>query len=270
MLRNEKYPGSSGVARIDDTLRTTSSMSRGRSLFKDYKIAEKVIEKPVKEVKKSPGLETLKALWKAYKILEETLISKRMPEIEYYRALCKHIKSGKISYTAKDVESFSLLLEEFEHEENFYVKAGMFLSAIINSGKEKSYIIHVENLGFPIDFLGYKNKKEIIVFGDLGNYVAWCVKKGKVIVNGSVGSNLADGGEKGEICVEKDVGLEIGKSTLSDSEVKIRIKGEIRDGDGKIVGINGISEECYAKVYHKGKLIWADGKPVEGEGETHE
>ena len=57
--------------------------------------------------------------------------------------------------SAKDVENFSIALAEFQDEKDFSEKAGLFLSALINNGKDNDYIIHTKHLEKKINFIGH-------------------------------------------------------------------------------------------------------------------
>jgi|GEM_PF-4647455 len=61
---------------------------------------------------------------------------------------------------------------------------GIFLSALVNASKENDFEMPFDNV--KIDYLGYKNKKNIVVHGDVGEYA--CFKgtaKGRMAIYGS-------------------------------------------------------------------------------------
>ena len=225
------------------------------SKFDKYKPEE---EKDVRkqEVTLDPVLEQLLKAWHRY----------RMPTAEpdrYYAALMDLHILKKTKYSAKDVERFSLLLGEYQNEANFPEKAGLFLSALINRGKDRTYVIHTRHLTMPPEQLGFMNKKNIIVEGDVGDAVGHVMAGGTITVNGNAGDSVGEGMGPGTITVNGNAGWGIGESMEGGT---ITVNGDggdsiglhMTDGEIYVAGnlgkldINGIES---GKIYHKGKLI---------------
>src|SRR5208283_5959929 len=120
------------------------------------------------------------------------------------------IRIGKLEYSAKDVEVFSLALPESQGEERFGAKAGLFLSALINNCKESEFVIHTNHLAAPIEHIGFGNTKEIIIDGDVGNHAGDAMEGGSIIVIGSAGISVGIGMNNGTITVEGKSGDEAG------------------------------------------------------------
>jgi hypothetical protein len=76
--------------------------------------------------------------------------------------------SQKVSghdFSADDIERFSIVLEENESEWNFSRKAGIFLSALVNNGREHHYRVQTAHLQQPLSYLGYRNVKHLTIEG---------------------------------------------------------------------------------------------------------
>jgi len=136
-----------------------------------------------------------------------------------------------IKHSSKDVTNFSIALVEFQHEEVFSTKAGLFLSALINESNGKNFTVITEHLEKPIDWLGYENTKNIIVQGNVGDCVGEDMKCGKITIQGNA---------------REDVGYRMTGGS-------IYVGGKYTSLSDYIYGGN---------VYHKGKLIVKDGKTL--------
>ena len=77
----------------------------------------------------------------------------------------------RIHCTSKDITDFSIAISQFEHRDDFSESAGVFLSALINSCKEKEFLVVTRHLSKRLDYFGYFNCKDVTVDGDLGESV---------------------------------------------------------------------------------------------------
>ena len=148
------------------------------------------------------------------------------------------------------VERFSITLSSFIEMADFRLKAGMFLSALINTGKHKVYSVRTLDYGEGISCLGMFNTKNVSIMGDVGEFACYCMKDGKVIINGDAGGGLADrlcGGIvvlNGNHMAGKewyDISMEGGELHLNGDNLRLP--------DGLTRG----------KIFHKGVLV--RGKP---------
>ncbi len=188
------------------------------------------------EVKKDPAVEGLKELYRKTKALDsenEDSIHDRM-----VYSLKNH------SHSAADIQQFSIALAEFQEEIWFFINAGLFLSALMNNGKDNNYVIHTRHLSVPIIHLGYKNTKNITVKGDVGNTVGYSMEKGLITVKGDADAWIGYKMNGGTICVEGDAGTAVG-TWMNGGE--IHIEGEICGSTSTLI--------THGKIYHKGKLI---------------
>lgn len=127
---------------------------------------------------------------------------------EFYQAACEAAK--QVRYTAADVEFFSIALIERQDEFDFSSKAGLVISALINSGKDKSFMIHTRGLDAGIHSLGYHNTKDIVVKGDVGGDFAVCMEGGLAIVEGNAGNRCGAHMKGGRISVSGSAGSSLG------------------------------------------------------------
>jgi hypothetical protein len=251
-----------------------ASVATMASRFGRYKPEE---EKTVRkaEVVEDETLKKMKDAWKAANAaVERNLFS------DFYDAAIMFVHG--MEYGVRDVEKFSLAMVEFEHEERFYQKAGVFLGALINEGKDEDYIIHSSHLACGIDHLGYRNTKNITVQGSAGDYCGngmeggsitvegdtgggcgydmeggsvivkgntddtcgYQMKGGSITVNGDAGERCGHEMEGGSVIVNGDAGHACG-SLMKGGE--IHINGEISTirGDTKL-----------GKIFHQGELIF--------------
>jgi hypothetical protein len=177
----------------------------------------------------------------------------------FHKQIARLVKG--IDYSAKDVELFSLVLEELKKDFKDIcavtcfglpwglessTKVGLFLSALINQGKDRDYIIHTENLSFAIFHLGFKNTKNITVVGPVGDGLGCQMNSGTIVVTGHAADDVGEHMDGGTIRVKGNTGDYIG--------------GDMRDGKIYLSGDYGtIEEDAHGRIYHKGKLIFDNG-----------
>ena len=152
---------------------------------------------------------------------------------------------------------------KFQNEPDFTKRAGVFLSVLINLGRDNNYIVNTLNWNDCPDFLGMLNAKNIIVKGDVGEYLGKSMRKGHIRVEGNaldfVGLHMRGG----------SISIEGGVNDLAGSDMKggtIEIRGNAGGAVGHCMGGGQIHLEgdydtlnvnfVYSgKIYHKGKLI---------------
>ena len=179
------------------TIDTTSAAGQ----FGRYKKEEK---KEVRQanVRESESIRQIIEVWKTFDSSEITKgwsIKMREP----YNKLLERIKH--INYSANDVEKFSIMLIGFQDERDFEFKAGLFLSALINNGKDRNYVIHIANLEKEVACFGYLNTKNISINGDIGQFFAFNMIEGEITVNGSAKGVMAQGIKGGTIIIKRHV-----------------------------------------------------------------
>lgn len=215
-----------------------------RKIFDRYKKEEKKDVRPVQiKIKETEGLKAIRDAWTKLMVKEE----KGRHEIrDYIEIAADYLKD--LDYTAEDVTMFSLALAEFTGIESFDGKAGIFLTALANAGKEEEYTIVTEHFERPLLDVGFCNIKRLVVIGDVAHGIGG-YNKGHITVEGNavrtimLGATAGTGMEGGYLHIKGDADGRIG--SFADAESTIRIDGKIGE----------IDKFCKAKVYHKGILI---------------
>jgi hypothetical protein len=156
------------------------------------------------EVKESEAFRKIMAIWKSDHGFDF------MRYKSYYQRIREAI--ANVRYAAEDVEGFSLALGERQHEADFMMRAGLFLSALINTGSDREFRIHVnyENIAY----LGYNNKKIIHVKGYAGLRLGYGMKSGSITVNGDCGDCLGMNMEGGTITVKGNADTRVAELIL--------------------------------------------------------
>jgi hypothetical protein len=161
---------------------------------------EEEIASRIAEIRDSEPVRKLVGAWRAHKYT----ISTRSGNFDYayqsYERALELIRD--LDYTSEDVENFSLVLGEHQHEANFKEKAGMFLSALINNGQDDDYVVHTKHFKEDLDHFGYKNKKNITVNGPVGVYCFANMVSGRVVVEGNAEYITAQEMEGGELIIK--------------------------------------------------------------------
>jgi hypothetical protein len=189
----------------------------------------------------------------------------------------------RLEYSAKDVENFSISLADLQEETDFALKTGLFLSALVNLGKEQDYIVHIHHLACCVSCLGYRNTKHltiegnttecgsgmengsILVEGDAGQWCGLKMRSGIIRVEGDVGDNCGWNMSGGVIVVEGDAGYACGKQMFGGSILVEGNTGEdcgssMRRGDIRIKGdIKSVAEGLFGgRIYHKDVRIFPE------------
>jgi len=125
------------------------------------------------------------------------------PDLRYYSGdyLVALAAIEGISISSRDVERFCVLLIEHQDEPIFHLKSGLFLSALINSSNDNEFHLSTQHLKERICNLGYRNKKKIIIDGNLGFNVGIEMKKGVILVRGDTYDGVGDKMEGGSIII---------------------------------------------------------------------
>jgi hypothetical protein len=212
-----------------------SSMTAASSRFKGLRPElEQQVRKT--DVQTDQMQETLCSKWKEFKGLS------RYDWDDYPKAV--KILDG-VDATPKDVETFSLALSQFEGENCFHRKAGLFLSALMNQSSHDGFIIHVSHLKENLDFLGYRNEKRVTIKGNAGHHTGENMKKGSILVEGSSGIMTCYAMESGYVHIMGSV----------DSGSAGRIAGGafIVDGDAASNNQYALADEM------SGGVVWIKG-----------
>src|SRR3989338_7586717 len=164
---------------------------------------EKPVEVRKADIANDPVLAQLRRLWHRCYYKHKGL--------GYYELATKIIRAEAMKYSADDVARFCIALGEFQHKEEFSIKVGLVLSALINNGQDSDYRINIKHFGVRIFNLGHCNTKNIIIDGDgcsvgTGEFM----EGGSIIINGDVETGVGHGLKNGRITVNGNVGDQIG------------------------------------------------------------
>jgi len=204
-------------------------------------------------ISENKTLEEIKKVWRECRYDWE---AKDNVDISSHRKFLSMLSN--VGYTANDVELFAIVLAEFQEEDSFSTKAGVFLSALINGGKDEKYIISTRQFHEPIQRIGIENHKDIIIIGDVdraGSYM----KTGSIVVQGHA-NRVAYFMEGGRIIVEGNVYLHAGNHMKSGNVIIRKNAHQVGWGmDGGSISVEGeigsIGDVKHGKIFHKGKLI---------------
>ena len=181
----------------------------------------------------------------------------------------------------KDITNFSIALAEFQNQADFGMRAGFFLSALINRSKEKGFMIITKHLENSVDVIGCGNEKIITIDGDGGSYLGYRMGGGEITVNGNAGWHVASEMQDGTITVKGDVqgylgndmssgivrvegdagqgvgSLLHGGTLIVEGDAPADVGYQLRGGDIHLNGDYGLigNEIENGNIYHKGKLI---------------
>jgi len=253
------------------------AVSKRFGRFKDE--GEHAVRAP--DVKRNEALENA---WKKFAKEAKKNTDSAYFNSENYR-LALSLLEG-ISYSAQDVEKFSIACIQFQDENQFCSNAGLFLSALINNCKDDDFVINTRHLTETIWYLGYQNTKNIIVSGDIGAYLGFDMKYGTITVEGDAGGYVGQLMEGGSIFVKGSAGNSVGASMKNgritvggdvshqlgwameggtievNGNASVNVGGYMKGGEIHIYGtlVSLDSEVRSGKIYHKGKLVF----PKEG------
>jgi hypothetical protein len=226
-----------------------ASVATMANRFTKYKPEE---EKAVRkgEVVEDETLKRLKGAWRKVIIPEE----ESTPAEKIYEMIENALRG--VEYTAKDVETFSILLADFQGENDsssnagpflgesrFLSKAGLFLSALINNGTERKYTLNTAHLEIPLSHIGFRNTKAIDVIGDVGYVCGEEMESGWIFVTGNAGVGLGQSMKGGTITVCGDAWHGVGAS-MEDGTIEV----------GGSMGSIGYHIR-QGSIYHRGKLV---------------
>jgi formylmethanofuran dehydrogenase subunit C len=184
---------------------------------------------------------------------------------------------GKMRYSARDIEKFSVALGEYAGSDDFPGRAGYFLSCLINNGQDGDYTIHTNQIHDKegIHFIGLRNTKNITVIGAAMHFAGFRMRGGRLIVEGNVYWSVGDGMENGEIIVNGFGGYYAGSGMNGGL---LAINGSVSGNAGnKMRGghilIRDDAGEDLGKYMKGGKITvmgrsWHSIGPIEG-GEIH-
>jgi hypothetical protein len=233
-------------------------------------------------LKMGKALESILDAWEASKTAFQGHDMMRDRTEAAYESILDSVEGRR--YTGNDIQEFVVSLNGLLGEEGRVARsrAGLFISALVNAGDGHSYSIDLSGLP-PQHHLGYRNVKNLVINGDVGDWFGMHMGCGRAEVNGNVGYEAANSMEGGEIIIHGNAGNYLGGC--------MRGGLVIVDGDALVVGytptmnpgqrfqpyadpgrmtsgsiyVRGRIEACYglgASVYAGGKRVVGYNPPL--------
>jgi hypothetical protein len=92
---------------------------------------------------------------------------------------------GDFPYQPEEIHLFSQEVLNLEAHRSTPIN-GLFLSLLINNCPEKRVNLRLGEGGAKIDYLGYRNQRELFIHGDAGDYLGQGMQTGKIKISGTV------------------------------------------------------------------------------------
>ncbi len=147
-----------------------------------------------------------------------------------------------LKYSVKDVRAFSFRMNAHEKLDHFDI-SGYFLSSLIDNCEGNNFEVITSFLSMNIWYFGCKNFKNSTVIGNLGGGFGYCMRDGVLEIRGNTGTSPGWKMTGGVIKINGNTGPLVGENSEGG---EIYVNGRIES----------ISDDCKAKVFHKGVQIW--------------
>ncbi len=203
----------------------SSQLAAGRK-FGNYKPEAEGRARPP-QVERSEGFEAIMSTWNSLRFGWGFFL-------DNYPIIEDRVRS--LRYTPGDVDNLSIALAGMTDRLDL---AGMFLTALANTGPSRTYKVH--SPGF--ECLGCYNTKNLIVIGDAGESPGGIMKKGRLLRRGNAGKEAGSYMSGGSIIITGDSGPFLGEG-MSGGSISVL---------GKMNGLGMNSDGGY--IYHRGVLI---------------
>ena len=219
-----------------------------RKKFQPYKPEKPKAARPPK-VKENKVLSQLRKAFEKMEDADPQVPDGYYDEADlYYETALRSL--SRLSYTPEDIRSFCIALSDFQRSERFPIKAGTFLSALINKGQHKHYQLNIDHLP-ALNFLGYhlgsKGKRILIVDGDVDASSFYKMENSHVILNGSAEFCICDHAKGGVVIVKGNCGEGAGECMSGGILI---IHGDVGPGLGD--GAQNVTIKVYGNAEHVG------------------
>jgi hypothetical protein len=164
-------------------------------------------------------------------------------------------------WTQTDIERYCMELEAFQEVEGFGNKAGLFLSALVNSADGDEFSIRTRHAEERIHLLcGNIDGKRVRIDGPVGDYAGLMLKAGSIEIEGSAGDFVGATMSGGAIRVRGNAGHNIG-AMMSGGAI---FAGNAGKGVGGLMSGGEIWVKSYRSLANDipGGAIYADGELV--------
>jgi hypothetical protein len=114
----------------------------------------------------------------------------------------------KIDYSPEDVQRFCILVKRFEEDEGYAFprKLVAILNRMMSTSSHQGFELDLNHLEAPLVNLCENNQKDLIIRGDVGEYLGWEMKGGSILLEGQAGEGLGANMGGGSIVVNGPVG----------------------------------------------------------------
>ena len=102
---------------------------------------------------------------------------------------------------ASDIEQLSIILGRYDDQIMFEFDAGEFLTKCFNVCKDDNISVYTMGWKSPAHAFSLNNRKNVIIYGDVGNSLGRSMTHGKITVNGNAGTDLGGNMSGGEIYI---------------------------------------------------------------------
>jgi len=235
---------------------TLDSAVRAGDLFSDLAPEDEQKLDRTLEYETNPVIERLERKFK--KLLDKPwrIYNGQMAEREdvFYNRSFKLLSTGfRKGISSRDIEQFALLMAKYQSEDNFFGKAGTFLSAAINISEEDSFKINTSHFSEPTNYLCYKNEKNVDITGDAYFRFAKYMKDGSVKVKGNV-----LGGIESFLNGSIEIFGNLGHHSRKHGSAVFSLAGYVRE-----------MNRCGKAIIHVHGDVYGDISPIHYGGEVH-
>ncbi|MCX8197562.1 MAG: hypothetical protein N3G80_04610 [Candidatus Micrarchaeota archaeon] len=170
--------------------------NQGFTLNSLFARQKKIFEKSEVYSKKNERLELVEAAF------QEVLEAK-----SYYNQITKENlqKIADMKIGSEDIEEFIAIFGRYKDHKSFQNRAGLFISDLCNICSDEKITLHITHIDIQINYIGYRNRKELIVNGNLGSFAGQDMKGGQLTINGSAANMVGAFMEGGRISVAGSV-----------------------------------------------------------------
>jgi hypothetical protein len=138
---------------------------------------------------------------------------------------------GGVRWSAKDVTAFSIYMVRLQNDVDFLTKSGLFLSVLMERSQDKEFEIYTRHLTVLPAYIGYTNKKVIVVHGDVGPNAGFRAMRGRMTIEWNTGNGCGEKMHGGEIIIKGSSGKHLG-SFMTGGDIVVN------GNSGDLVGAN--------------------------------
>lgn len=181
-------------------------------------------QEPIRKLERKEGV--LEQLVRNYRIILRAPALYAEGVYQITGAILEEI--GPLEISAGDIQQFLIKAQQFEKSKRFSEQLGPYLSVCINKSRDENFVLNLQHLSHRLDHLCMNNIKNVIIYGDAGDYLGRGMAEGKIVLHGNSNNrtgNFMTGGilhvlgnvfgigaamgtiDGGEIIVEGDAGL---------------------------------------------------------------